>query len=323
MKANSFKFESATLTYEGYKKCPQYFNFRGASTISGVLDVIYEQGVPNKYQNKLCVCLSYGDVGMVITIDYDNNDEVYVLTDKGVRLPLTEKYDILVDAGTRTYICGMNKDGGLEWNEWSEKTKKEDDKFIFVRAEMEIHGRLASSQVFNFADDNTLSDVIDSALSTCYTGDDRLKLNIDLKYRNEKIHLTLYFGGQITVYAKSSVRICVPVTEELERLLKGGETTYVWSVDNKGIKVAKEPVEAVEEEIEEEDVRSYNVGSSDYAHHEIQPWDIWRIYKLNPWDADIVKRVLRNKETDGRKLDYEKIIHVCKERIRQIEKYGE
>ena len=40
---------------------------------------------------------------------------------------------------------------------------------------------------------------------------------------------------------------------------------------------------------------------------------------LNPWDADIVKRVLRIKEGEDRLLDYEKIIHVCQERIRQIE----
>ena len=70
---------------------------------------------------------------------------------------------------------------------------------------------------------------------------------------------------------------------------------------------------------DKEDVRSYNVGQSDYSKHEIQPWDIWLEYKLNPWDADIVKRILRTKSTDSRKLDYEKIIHICKERIRQIE----
>ena len=69
----------------------------------------------------------------------------------------------------------------------------------------------------------------------------------------------------------------------------------------------------------QEDVRSYNVGQSDYSKHKIQPWDIWLEYNLNPWDADIVKRVLRTKETDSRKLDYEKIIHVAKERIRQLE----
>lgn len=68
-----------------------------------------------------------------------------------------------------------------------------------------------------------------------------------------------------------------------------------------------------------ENVRSYNVGKSDYAKHSIQPWDIWKEYNLNPWDADIVKRVLRTKEGEDRKLDYEKIIHVCQERIRQLE----
>ena len=68
-----------------------------------------------------------------------------------------------------------------------------------------------------------------------------------------------------------------------------------------------------------ENVQSYNVGKSDYSKHKIQPWNIWLEYNLNPWDADIVKRVLRTKEGEDRKLDYEKIIHVCKERIRQLE----
>jgi len=68
-----------------------------------------------------------------------------------------------------------------------------------------------------------------------------------------------------------------------------------------------------------EDVRNYNVGKSDYSKYKIQPWDIWLEYKLNPWDADVVKRILRTKEGDSRKLDYEKIIHICKERIRQID----
>ena len=72
-------------------------------------------------------------------------------------------------------------------------------------------------------------------------------------------------------------------------------------------------------------VRTHNVGQSDYAQHKIQPWDIWMEYHLNPWDADIVKRVLRTKqesnmsETEARILDYQKIIHVCQERIRQLE----
>ncbi len=70
------------------------------------------------------------------------------------------------------------------------------------------------------------------------------------------------------------------------------------------------------------DIRSYNVGNSDYSKHKIQPWDIWREYNLNPWDADIVKRILRVKEGDSRILDYEKIIHICKERIRQLQEEG-
>lgn len=34
----------------------------------------------------------------------------------------------------------------------------------------------------------------------------------------------------------------------------------------------------------EENIRAYNVGSSDYAKYKIQPWDIWLEYKLNPWE---------------------------------------
>lgn len=74
----------------------------------------------------------------------------------------------------------------------------------------------------------------------------------------------------------------------------------------------------------EEDIRAYNVGKSNYSKHKIQPWDIWEDYHLNPWDADIVKRILREKEEEGmtpeeaRMLDYEKIIHICKKRIQQI-----
>lgn len=72
-------------------------------------------------------------------------------------------------------------------------------------------------------------------------------------------------------------------------------------------------------------VRDHNIGNSNYAQHNIQPWDIWMEYHLNPWDADIIKRVLRTKqegnmsETEARILDYQKIIHICQERIRQLE----
>lgn len=64
--------------------------------------------------------------------------------------------------------------------------------------------------------------------------------------------------------------------------------------------------------------RNHNVGTSDYSKHFIQPWSIWQDYNLNAFDADIVKRVLRNKGGESRILDYEKIIHICQERIRQL-----
>ena len=68
-----------------------------------------------------------------------------------------------------------------------------------------------------------------------------------------------------------------------------------------------------------EDVRRFNIGESDYSEHLIQPWTIWLAYNLNGWDADIIKRVLRTKKGEPRVKDYEKIIHDCKERIRQLE----
>jgi hypothetical protein len=69
----------------------------------------------------------------------------------------------------------------------------------------------------------------------------------------------------------------------------------------------------------EKDVRSFNVGKSNYSKHLIQPWTIWLDYpELTSWDHDIIKRVLRTKEGEPRETDYEKIIHDCRERLRQI-----
>jgi len=77
--------------------------------------------------------------------------------------------------------------------------------------------------------------------------------------------------------------------------------------------------------INSEDVRGRNEGKSNYADHFIQPWAIWLDYPdLTPWDDDIIKRILREKKEEGmteeeaRILDYQKIIHICQERIRQL-----
>lgn len=76
--------------------------------------------------------------------------------------------------------------------------------------------------------------------------------------------------------------------------------------------------------VDDTGTRKDNVGTSDYSEHLIQPWSIWLDYNLDPWDADIIKRVLRTKAepcmsaAEARIVDYAKIIHICKEKIRQL-----
>lgn len=71
--------------------------------------------------------------------------------------------------------------------------------------------------------------------------------------------------------------------------------------------------------IDYSNTRCYNIGNSNYSEKLIEPWTIWLDYpELTSWDHDIIKRVLRTKEGEDRKMDYEKIIHICKERIRQL-----
>lgn len=51
-----------------------------------------------------------------------------------------------------------------------------------------------------------------------------------------------------------------------------------------------------------------SVGTSQYHKKRIQPWHIWSALRLNPWRADMVKRILRVKEPE---LDRQKIIHIA------------
>lgn len=83
--------------------------------------------------------------------------------------------------------------------------------------------------------------------------------------------------------------------------------------------IEEEPDEHSVKQPHSENIRDYNVGNSDYAKHKIQPWDIWLEYRPNPWEADIIKRVLRKKEGQSRREDFEKIIHIAHELIRQID----
>ena len=94
---------------------------------------------------------------------------------------------------------------------------------------------------------------------------------------------------------------------------------------NTGSHVKKSSLEEFFEQKNRNSIRNYNVGNSDYSKHKIQPWDIWIEYKLNPFEADIVKRILRKKEEPGmtpqqaRKMDYQKCIHILEELIRQMD----
>ena len=201
-------------------------------------------------------------------------------------------------------------------------------KFTVTEAEMLLENGDKLNQVFNRSDEY-LDDFIQHILKTCSQRKDRDILRVRGWYNEVGFVLEIYFPLE-HVQIKFDSGVCVDVDDCIERdFCAGGwyEIGYTSArvEDRKPVGLGgdlykdKEPVEAVEDK---EDVRSYNVGASDYAQHKIQPWDIWREYNLNPWDADIVKRVLRTKETDGRRLDYEKIIHICKERIRQIDEYG-
>lgn len=88
-----------------------------------------------------------------------------------------------------------------------------------------------------------------------------------------------------------------------------------------------EEVCSIASQLGTEETRNYNIGNSNYSlmPKGYQPWDLWKIYHMNPWDADIQKRLLRIKAEPGmtmaesRKLDYQKIIHICQERINQID----
>lgn len=67
-----------------------------------------------------------------------------------------------------------------------------------------------------------------------------------------------------------------------------------------------------------EQVRSHNVGESNYSDYVIQPYAVWLDWSLNAWDADIVKRICRQKSTESQTIKYNKIIHICQERLRQL-----
>lgn len=201
-------------------------------------------------------------------------------------------------------------------------------KFTVSEAKMLLESGNEFNQVFNRSN-SYLECFVQYLLKTCNQRKDRARLRVRGWYGTVGFVLEIFFpletDDDVQIIFDSDV--CVDVDDCTERNFRANgwyEIGYA-SVRGKNRNTAgfgSDLYKDKEVKEDKEDVRSYNVGASDYAKHKIQPWDIWREYNLNPWDADIVKRVLRTKETDGRKLDYEKIIHICKERIRQIDEYG-
>lgn len=134
------------------------------------------------------------------------------------------------------------------------------------------------------------------------------------------------FNNYKSVHKEVSIYEAIPelipdgmrYNKELDKLVP--DVVSNESLYHSGIKVEFEKVA----DYTKENHRDYNVGSSNYAAMKIQPWDVWRAWSLNPWDADIVKRIARTKNIPGMSIqearleDYEKIIHNCKERISQL-----
>lgn len=198
-------------------------------------------------------------------------------------------------------------------------------KFTVTEAEMTLRNGDKLNQVFSCSDEY-LEDFVQYILKTCSQRRDRDILSVKGWYDVAGFVLEIYFpveeDADVQIIFDSDVH--VNVDDCIERNFSAGDWYEIGytRAQKKNRNTAGFGSDLYKDKEVKEDVRSYNVGSSDYAKHKIQPWDIWREYDLNPWDADIVKRVLRTKETDGRRLDYEKIIHICKERIRQIDEYG-
>ena len=333
-----FTVSEAKMLLQNGEELDQVFNFSSAY-LEDFVQCFLGMCSVSEGGERLRVRGWYYTVGFVLEIYFpmETDEGVQIMFDSDVRVGVNEfteqgfNADEWYDIG---YVSARKKDrkpAGFGSDPYKDKEPVEVKvtKFKYTGAVMVTQGGYVNHQEFNFAGDNTLSDVLTSALSTCYAAKDRRKLEIGVTYGTADVIINVYFEKEIKVYAKANKDTYVPITVGTEQLLEAGKDTYICCVNHEGVydtmgdvAEAVEVKEAVEAKEAVEDIRSYNVGASNYSEHAIQPWDIYLEYDLNPWDADIVKRVLRTKKTDTRKMDYEKIIHTCKERIRQIEKYG-
>jgi len=148
--------------------------------------------------------------------------------------------------------------------------------------------------------------------------------NVEKKYKNSLRVVFRFWDGLSNIYVVTAEDgITMLLLENDAELQEAAESQPEPTQEVNSRLLDKDTYQALRRlGILDTSVRAYNRGTSDYSHHIIQPWTIWQDYNLNPWDADIVKRILRTKQGDSRRLDYEKIIHICEERIRQIDTEG-
>ena len=66
--------------------------------------------------------------------------------------------------------------------------------------------------------------------------------------------------------------------------------------------------------VQDEAPSRYQIGGDHYLKG-IQPWDIWRAYSLDPWEANAVKYILRRKPGVERVEDLLKAKHYIEQCI--------
>ena len=64
-------------------------------------------------------------------------------------------------------------------------------------------------------------------------------------------------------------------------------------------------------------MKSKQIGGTHYSSHEIQPWDIVVEYKLNYFEGNALKYLLRTK--DNRVMDLQKAIHYLDKEIENVQ----
>lgn len=89
------------------------------------------------------------------------------------------------------------------------------------------------------------------------------------------------------------------------------------------MQAAAEPTQTIQPPQQTQQTQRYNIGESDYSQHPIQVWDIIDEYKLNYYEGNIVKYLLRKKGTTPeeiaktRRQDLKKAEHYLQKLIKK------